>query len=284
MADKTPEQVLTGQSLAKDRGVTAREVTLDIEDWKLKTNVLDYSGYDVQKKIIPEKLRLSLEKVFEEEPERLVRVLKQYSQTKITDWQSFRRAFEEVFSVGSPINGVMFFEKVAGQEDLMMDLFANPKLQELITVGGEEEGAKTIQKQFAHLRALSMDEAKAMWRQRRRHEVQLVAKGWFPIHQYELEQYQIDEEGRVLKALPPLERSPTARMGYLIAQKTKEDGILYRRAKPKAFSKAQERFLLKNPQVPASKITSQFNILFDMNRTQQSIYYKRYRLLKQQGG
>lgn len=269
---ENPQQYLSGQSLARDRGTTAKKVVFEIEDWKLRTNVVDYRNYDVRRELDPSSIP-SLYELFnnEQDIDRLVRRTLRDAQTKIKDFQTFKRAFEEAWSINpkEPRRARNLFGKLSGQEDLLMELFTQPEIQAEVTKNGEADGAKALKKELAHIRPLSEREARQLWRQKRRHEVQLISRGFIPITQYQ-------KTG----ALPKLERSPKKKMGYTIAQKTGRRGTIYRRTKPKSFNKAQERFLMNNPRVPASKLTAQFNILFDTNRTQQSIYYKRYRLLQ----
>jgi hypothetical protein len=270
-----PEQFLRGQSLARDRGTTAKEVTFQIEDWKFRTNVLDYRGYDVKQHDDPEFVD-SWEELLREVDglKRLANHTIDDSQTKITDFQTFKRAFEEAWDISpkDPKRARNLFGKLRDQDGYLMQIFSRPEVQAEITKNGERQGAKDLQKQFAHIRKLSYNEARNLWRQKRRHEVQLVAEGYLPIKEY-----------RKTGALPRLDASKSykARRGYLIAQQTKKGGTLYKRTKPRRFDKAEVRFLKNNPHVPASKLTSQFNLVFGTNRTQQSLYFKRYRLLKE---
>lgn len=258
-----PQQYLKGARLRADRKKTSRTIVYNIKDWKFRTNVVDYRGYDVKRTKIPSETRNSLEGMFEdqEDIDRIVRHTKDHSQTKIRDFETFKKAFSEAWE--GTKNADNLFGALSGQEDLMMRLFADPEVQSIVTQNGEPEGARKLQQRYPQLTPYK---ARQLYRQKRRHEIQLISQGWIPSTQLKM---------------PMLVRAPTEASSRLtLRQRTRDGGIIYARAKPKPFNLPQERFLRNNPDVPTAKLTSQFNIVFGQSRTQQSVYFKRYRLLR----
>jgi len=269
--ERTERQALSGQALERDRRRTAKSIVFDVNEWKHRVNVVDYRDYDVRRTNIPEKKRSSLEDLVEDDKEGFrTRVVKafvdkiknQHLKPNIKDFQSFKDAFKNAF--GSEEHSKNFYGILSGQEDLLMRMFAEPDIQQEVTKNGQESVARGLMRKYPQIK--NIQQARMLYRQIRRHEIQLISKGWIPETQLKM---------------PRIARSPTqAPQRMMIAQSVREGGSLYRRSKPMPYSEPQMRFLRNNADVPTSKITAEFNVLFNDSRTRSSIYYKRYRLLK----
>jgi hypothetical protein len=249
------------------QGRTSR--TIDVSDYNYKANLLDFRSTMQRTGHLPEGRRTSFEELVEDNREdfrdRIVADLikkVEASHLKIKDFNSFKRAFGNAFA--SDPHGRNFYGGLKDQDDLLMRIFAEPDIQQKVTKDGEASRSRSLAKKYG----IDIARAKQLYSQIRRVEIEEISKGWIPESQ--------------LKQ-PRLVRSPTtASRGLQISQRA-QSGTLYRRTAPRGFTQPQERFLLNNINTPRSKLTAEFNILFDENRTRNSVYFKQYRLLTNSG-
>ena len=243
--------------------------TIDVSDYRYKANMLNYKDVLQKSKKIPDKKRESLRDLVEDNKEDFRdRIVDDFikkidaKHLKLKDFHTFKQAFRDAYS--SDPRGKNFFSGLDGQDDLLMRIFAEPDIQQKVTKDGETSRSRALAKKYG----IDVARAKQLYNEIRRVEIEEISKGWIPEN--------------MLKQ-PRLIRSPTiAPRGLQISQKS-QSGILYRRATPRPFTAPQQRFLLNNPNIPKAKLTAEFNILFNETRTRNSIYFKQYRLLNQEG-
>jgi len=267
--DQSGQNYQSGQSLAVDRGRTAQTIVFDVGKWKHRVNVVDFSGYDVRRKNMPEKKRNSVEELIDnpEEADRLNDYLtgkkgsgKQY---KISNFDDFKKAFREEFT-REGYAGTRLWEVIGDQEDLMLKLYATTTIQNKVTTDSKEGRVNQLMTQYH----VSKSTANNMYEQIRKNETQLVQKGMLPIIQ------------RTTYLTPEVSLGAAPRR-VTISQRSKEGGVTYQRAKPQKFNAPQERFLRQNKDMPMKELTATYQTIWkDENRTPSSLYYKRYRLLK----
>jgi len=243
--------------------------TIDVSDYHYKANVLNYRDVLQRNRALPERKRTSFEELVEDNKEdfrdRIVgdflkKVEAQH--LKIRDFRTFKDAFRDAYA--SDPHGRNFFSGLSGQDDLLMRIFAEPDIQQKVTKDGETSRSRALARKYG----IDVARARQLYKEIRRVEIEEISKGWIPESQ--------------LKQ-PRLIRSPeTAPRGLQIAQRA-QSGTLYRRATPRAFTSPQQRFLLNNANTPKAKLTAEFNILFNEQRTRNSVYFKQYRLLKESG-
>lgn len=270
--DAIAEQTLSPQSLARDRGTTAQEITYNVGEWIHRTQYLDFRGADVHRESIDPKKRKSAEDLVDDpnEANRLIQYIdgtKDGTQRPIRNFAEFKEAFKQSFtkSVGGN-HGVRLWDRIGGQEDLLLRLYAHTHIQEMVSRDSRAERVVELKARY-HI----TDDRKAnrLFEQVRIHEIQLIQEGMLPVD---------ERQGHTISpAISPIIAPRTLR----ISQRA-HTGTLYNRAKPLPFNRPQERFLLNNRAVPIRKLTAQFNILFGGEsipvRTQSSIGNKRYRL------
>ena len=103
--DREVQQVLSPQSLARDRASTSREIVYTIGQWQHRTSVVDYRGGDVRRTPIEHKKRKSVEDLADDpiEAERILSYVNgsrnKGQQHRITDFESFKEAFRDIKSI-----------------------------------------------------------------------------------------------------------------------------------------------------------------------------------------
>jgi len=268
--DQVGEKVMSPQSLARDRATTSKEVVFNIGEWVHKTNVVDFRGVDTKRTPIPGKKRKSIEDLVDD-PQEAQRVLKYVigdkatRQHKITDFDSFKEAFRQEFMKGGQNSNARLWDSIGGQDDLLLKLYAQTKVQDRVTHDGKEERSLGLMEKYK----IPKHKANQLYEQIRIHEVQLVQEGMLPVGERQVHNI-------------PENISPTRPLRMKISQG--RGGIIYQRTKPMPFSTPEARFLRNNlgKGIPTRKLTAEFNILFSNDnrpsRTQNSIYNKVYRL------
>jgi hypothetical protein len=267
--DQIAEQTLSPQALARDRASTSRDIVFNIGEWQHRTSVVDYRGADVRRTPIEHKKRKSVEDLADDplEAERILsyvngdRAVRRHT---ITDFDSFKEAFRDAFTLGGKGSHARLWDTIGGQDDLLLKLYAHTKIQDQVTRNSKESRVLDLMSKYK----IPRHQANGLYEQIRIHEIQLVQEGMLPVAERQI--HVIPE------TLAPT--SPPSRLR--ISQATRTGGKVYQRAKPVPYTIPQMRFLRNNGRVPTRKVTAQFNILFQENRTQNSIYNKRYRLLK----
>lgn len=207
-------------------------------------------------------MEASVEALFEEHDgmSRLVDVTLRDSQTTITDFKSFKKAFKEAWT-HTP-NAQNLFNQIGGDDEALKKIFMRPEIQSEVTRQGED-GA--VERLLALHPDWNRDHAKRLYLMQRR---ETIIRG------------DITPESQM--ELPRLVAAPeTAQASARMSQATRQGGRVYQRAKPQPFTEPEIRFLRNHPDSRRAELTAQFNILFNQRRTQQSIYFKRYRLLRE---
>lgn len=269
--DQIAEQVMSPQSLARDRATTAREVTFNIGEWIHRTSVVDYRGADVRRGEILQKKRKSVEDLIDNprEAERLIDYIdgtRDGTQRRIRDFGEFKEVFRQSFTKTTGRNyGVKLWDTIGNQEDLLLRLYAHTRIQDRITQDSRPERVRELM----HQHNIDATRANGLFEQIRIHEIQLIQEGMLPVA--EREEFHI-----------PVSISPVTPPRALRISQRSHTGTMYSRAKPLPYTRPQERFLLNNRAVPVRKLTAQFNVLFGGAgvplRTQSSVGNKRYRL------
>ncbi len=270
--DAVASQVLSEQSLLRDRATTSKEIVFDKSGWEGRTNVVDYRGADVKRASISAKRRKSVEDLVDDpvEAQRILEyvtgVKNKSGEHKIVDFETFKEAFRQEFLKGGRMSNARLWDVLGGQEDLLLKLYADTKIQEKVTKDSRGSKVSALAKRFN----ISDDKANRLFEQMRIHEIQLVQEGMLP--QAERQVHRISET--ISPTRPPAQIRISQRRG----------DIVYQRAKPIPFTQPELRFLQNNMDkgIPTRKLTAQFNILFSASgrpaRTQNSIYNKVYRL------
>jgi hypothetical protein len=182
----------------------------------------------------------------------------------ITDFGSFKEAFRDAFQRGAPANRVRLWDVLGSQDDLLLQLYGQTSIQDKVTRDGKE--IRVLELMGKH--HIQRHQANELYQKEREHEIQIVKEGRIP-----------PVEGRVQGILESISPTTAPRRAQ-ISQAVRAGGNTYSRTKPTKFTIPQERFLRNNPHVPTPKLAIQFNLLFRENRTTNSVYNKRYRLLR----
>jgi hypothetical protein len=241
--------------------------TIDISEYNHKLSLVDFRTTLQPNRSMPDRRRTSFEDLVYNDKEgfrhRIIDAfLAKVTKLNVIDFPSFQEAFRQIFQNDTG-GGRNFYGELSGQNDLLMRIFTDQKVQEMITEKGRERRTKGLM----HRYGLNKQTAGQLYDQIRRTEIEQVSKGFIP------------ED--MLKQ-PRLLRSFTRPHGRQISQRA-QSGILYRRSEPRPFDDRQVRYLLNNVNLPAKKLTAEFNILFNEQRTRNSVYFKQYRLLKESG-